>query len=148
MYLRVLVALIAMCIPAAGQQHAKERQALNNVHHETIVCIAYYTIMKQCVGNNPRGKEAAAQTGKVIENLTEFAVKLGKGINMTNDAMASRLKLSFEEQMGLIRGDCINRLIADEPLRSPLQASDREPRQSNGGIYEVMVVAGAQGGAT
>jgi hypothetical protein len=107
MFFKSLVTMLIMTTPVAAQT-SSEKRALSNLHHEMITCIAYYTIMRQCLENTPNSTEAVARTGKVIDNLMEFSFKVGSGINMTPDAMSARLKIAIEEQMTLIRKDCVN----------------------------------------
>ena len=48
------------------------------------------------------------QSNAALEYLTELALKIGSGLQMSSDAMAARIELSMKEQVTIMEGNCIN----------------------------------------
>lgn len=95
-----------LLIGDASAQNEKLANALNNVQSEMSECIAYYTNVAVCI----KGRDAALSdsTQKTIDALTLTAVKLGRSIGMTQDAMMSRLTMYQGQQRELVQNNCAN----------------------------------------
>lgn len=101
----VVLGLLASPVDASKAQY--ELRALSNTHQEMVTCIAFYITMQQCIGKE-RDAALYQRTGQTIERLVELSARTAKTIDMTQDAMASRLKMSISEQMNLIDSNCVN----------------------------------------
>ncbi|MBI1866825.1 MAG: hypothetical protein HYS06_00750 [Methylocystis sp.] len=100
---------VTTSFPSEAQDtEAKTLKAMNNLHSEMLVCIAYYSIVKQCLAKRDPRDPLSDETEKVIDHLTSFSTKIGKSIGMTEDAMLSRLKIQIDLQMSLIQNNCVN----------------------------------------
>jgi hypothetical protein len=80
--------------------------ALNNLQMEMTVCAAYYSQVKACVG--PQHEGLSVSTQQTLDLLTKQLFSVGKTINISKDAMLSRLQMAQDEQNKLLKGDCIN----------------------------------------
>jgi hypothetical protein len=85
----------------------KETRALSNVQHEMSTCVAYYTLIQQCMERSSF-TEGAQRHKQVAEQLILQAVKVGSTIGMTMDAMRSRIQIKSERQHTLIQSNCSN----------------------------------------
>lgn len=85
----------------------KETRALSNVQHEMSTCVAYYSIVQQCMERS-NFTEGAQRHKQVVEQLILHAVKVGSSIGMTMDAMRSRIQIESDQQQTLIRDNCSN----------------------------------------
>jgi hypothetical protein len=102
---RIPAALLAgfFLIRVAGAQDAaKTKEAMSNMQAELSVCIAYFSIFKECSakeGKNPRFGELA------IENLGIKSEAAADAIGMSSADVAMRLELNLTSQRHLI-GSC------------------------------------------
>ena len=69
-----------------------------------IVCMGYFTIVKQCVGN--QDAKLSERTGQVIRLVGERAIKIGLDIGMSNEAILARSSASKEKQLALMQHGC------------------------------------------
>jgi hypothetical protein len=90
----------------ASAQDATLTRALNNVQSEMSECLSYYANIKACVGSQDEGLSRGTQ--KTIDALTLMAVKVGRSIGMTQDAMMSRLGMFQKQQRELTQDNCAN----------------------------------------
>jgi hypothetical protein len=100
-------AALAGCALAgpAPAQNEKLFQALNIVQSEMSECVSYYANVKACVGS--RDEKLSNTTQKTIDALLLIALKVGRSVEMTEDAM-SRLKMFESQQDELIQHNCAN----------------------------------------
>lgn len=104
----VIGAFLVFGTPAFAQALSdKETQAISNIQHEMSTCVAYYSIVQQCMERSNFG-EAAQRQKAVVEHLIVLAAKLGTSIGMTMDAMQSRIQIESQQQTALIQSNCSN----------------------------------------
>src|SRR6266699_3400027 len=94
MILRAVTAALCLLLnfPAFAYD-AKTLKAMDGVESELSYCIGYFSIVKQCIGN--QDAKLSESTAQVIRVVGERAVKLGLDIGM-----------SKEEQLELMQHNC------------------------------------------
>lgn len=100
------VMLLALCGSAFAQTPEKRIEALSNVQMELSVCVAYFSIVKECAPESM--KEEAKEFDRTIKYMTDMAYKIGAGLGMTTDAMLGRLQMAYEDQGKLLNKSCLN----------------------------------------
>ncbi|WP_210496604.1 hypothetical protein [Microvirga antarctica] len=106
-YLGVAVLVLGTTSVSAQSLSVKEERALSNVQHEMSTCVAYYTVVKQCMIKS-NFQDSARAHGQIADQLNVLAAKLGSSIGMTVDAMRSRIQLEYDDQQNLIANNCSN----------------------------------------
>src|SRR6266702_886828 len=89
MILRAVTAVLCLLLnfPAFAYD-AKTLKAMDGVESELSYCIGYFSIVKQCIGN--QDAKLSESTAQVIRVVGERAVKLGLDIGMSNEAIVTR----------------------------------------------------------
>jgi hypothetical protein len=105
MILRAVMAALCLSLnfPAFAYD-AKTLKAMDGVQSELSHCIGYFTIVKQCIGN--QDAKLSETTQQVIHLVGERAIKLGLDIGMSNEAIVARSTTSKEEQLALMQRSC------------------------------------------
>ena len=107
----ILAASVCLVLGSASAQDARERQAMNNVQGEMTRCVAFYAITTQCLRQRNRPQEDAQliQTGSAAQDrLLKQAGDIGIALEITPDAMVSRLSNEMTLMKALIKDSCIN----------------------------------------
>jgi hypothetical protein len=104
--MKTVIAAACLLVSSAAFAEDKTIDALNNLQMEMTVCAAYYNQVKACVG--PQSETLNVSTQKTIDLLTKQLLNVGKTINISQDAMLSRLQMAQDDQNKLLKGDCIN----------------------------------------
>lgn len=102
---RIAVLLVLLTVPAAAQEEKKT--AIEVVQAELSICLGYYSFVRGCAIEQSDINSASVATANV-EKLRKYAYQAGQAVNMSADAMLSRLKLAVEQQQKLLAGDCKN----------------------------------------
>ncbi len=105
MILRAVTAALCLLLnfPAFAYD-AKTLKAMAGVESELSHCIGYFSIVKQCIGN--QDAKLSESTAQVIRVVGERAIKLGLDIGMSNEAIVARSSASKEEQLALMQHNC------------------------------------------
>ena len=105
MILRAVMAALCLSLNfQAFAYDAKTLKAMDGVQSELSHCIGYFTIVKQCIGN--QDAKLSETTQQVIHLVGERAIKLGLDIGMSNEAIVARSATSKEEQLALMQRNC------------------------------------------
>ena len=109
--LRFILALVVLLpVPSAalaqGDQAQRLQNAMNNVQQEMMECAAYYITVGTCIGK--QDAKTAEGLQKIGGDFIERGGMLAKEIGMTEDAVASRFKMAHQDQLNLIKKDCVN----------------------------------------
>jgi hypothetical protein len=105
MILRAVTAALCLLLNfQAFAYDAKTLKAMDGVQSELSHCIGYFSIVKQCIGN--QDAKLSERTGEVIRLVGERAIKLGLDIGMSNEAIVARSSTSKAEQLALMRHSC------------------------------------------
>src|ERR1700744_99455 len=101
-------AMIGGCLLVGSAAFAEDKtiDALDNLQMEMTVCAAYYGQVRGCVGEQNESLSVATQ--QTIDLLTRRLFNVGKALDISEDAMISRLQMVEEGQGKLLKGDCIN----------------------------------------
>jgi hypothetical protein len=91
--LRAVIAVLCLLLNfQAFAYDAKTLKAMDGVQSELSYCMGYFTIVKQCIGN--QDTKLSERTGQVIRLVGERAIKLGLDIGMSNEAILARSSAS------------------------------------------------------
>jgi hypothetical protein len=105
MILRAVMATLCLLLNfQAFAYDAKTLKAMDSVESELSYCIGYFTIVKQCIGN--QDAKLSEHTEQVIRLVGERAIELGLDIGMSNEAILARSSASKEEQLALMQHSC------------------------------------------
>ena len=107
MQLRVGCAALFVVAITNASSAQNETRALSNLHQEMTTCIAFYMTMQQCVGKE-RDPNLYAGAQQTIERLGELSIRTARTLDLSEDAMASRLKMAIADHMKLIKENCVN----------------------------------------
>ncbi|MBX9862435.1 MAG: hypothetical protein K2Y42_06745 [Hyphomicrobium sp.] len=104
--------VLLLCQPALAQQAAfgtGEIRALNNLQNELLTCANYFLLVQRCVMNTPTTPpETVVGYSRAADALIQRGWMVGKMIEMTEDAMQSRMKAEGAAMMTLVNGNCVN----------------------------------------
>jgi hypothetical protein len=105
MILRAVTAALGLLLNfQAFAYDAKTLKAMDGVQSELSYCIGYFTIVKQCIGN--QDAKLSERTAQVIRLAGERAIKLGLDIGMSNEAILARSSTSKQEELALMQNSC------------------------------------------
>ncbi len=102
---RIAALLVLLAAPALAQEAKKT--AIEIVQAELSICIGYYSFVRGCAIEQSDINSASVANANV-EKLRKYAFQAGQAVNMSAEAMLSRLKLAVEQQQKLLAGDCKN----------------------------------------
>ena len=105
MILRAVTAALCLLLNFPAFAHdAKTLKAMDGVESELSHCIGYFSIVKQCIGN--QDAKLSETTAQVIRQVGERAIKLGLDIGMSNEAIVARSAASKQEELALMQHSC------------------------------------------
>lgn len=105
MIVRAVIAVVCLLLNfQADAYDAKTLKAMDGVQSELSYCMGYFTIVKQCIGN--QDATLSERTKEVIGLVGERAIKLGLDIGMSNEAIVARASATKEEQLTLMQHSC------------------------------------------
>jgi hypothetical protein len=97
----IFLSVSSLTSSASTRDIARLTAILDNRLASLSVCIAYYTIIKEC---SPRGEDAGA--ARVIEDLSAQSRAAADALAMSSDEVALRLDINLSMQRQLIEGSC------------------------------------------
>jgi hypothetical protein len=93
---------------AEAQNEAKLAAALNNLQADLSICIAYYSILKECSAGEDEGRRPAQPA---IDDLTRKSEAAADALRMPSADVAMRLELNLAGQRHFIQGSCRRKAI-------------------------------------
>ena len=97
----IFLCVSSLTSTASTRDIARLAAILDNRLASLSVCIAYYTIIKEC---SPRGEDTGA--ARVIEDLSAQSRTAADALAMSSDEVALRLDINLSMQRQLIEGSC------------------------------------------
>ncbi|MCK6442809.1 hypothetical protein [Elstera cyanobacteriorum] len=103
---KLIFIFISLSNPSFGEED-KNLIIMKNLQSEYANCAAYYHISSLCFSS-----EKDRKLRENLEGLSEISIKrailIGKKINMSSDAISSRLELSINNINDIMNNNCIN----------------------------------------
>jgi hypothetical protein len=114
-----LVAAIIMCLITAAvhaQSKADTDWATNELSSEMIECGQYFLVSWACFTDfpNPDAEAAANDYRAASDRISQLAFQVGKSVGLTEQAVASRMRLANDSLNKTINKNCTNISILQE----------------------------------
>ena len=122
---RIAALLLLLTLPVGAQEEKKT--AIDVVQAELSICIAYYTFVRGCAMEKSEINSATAAISNV-DKLRKYAYQAGQAVNMSAEAMLSRLKVAIEQQQKLLEGNCDNMPKLDEAYGARCKQLSDDPQ--------------------
>ena len=103
-----------------------ETQAFNNFHHEMVECLSYYSIAIQGL-ENYGDKTTVAEYKKVVDTLLFRLFKVGRFIDMKDEASQGRILMTMRQFMQEIDNNMVNISILLENYAYQCKAVVEDP---------------------
>src|SRR5690606_147879 len=68
-----LVAALALVVSLPASGNPAFEQQMNNFSHKNLICYAYFNLVAQCLGNNPKHSEGVKSYKKGAEHFFEVS---------------------------------------------------------------------------
>ncbi len=122
--MRLLLVIIFCCtaMNALAQDISEpQRKALNNLQHELSECAMFYNISEKGFKKNGSADalKSSQQSAHMKDTLFIMAYMIGRDIGMNEDAMSTRLKMSFNSMMDMMDDNFVNYSILLQKYAEP-----------------------------
>jgi hypothetical protein len=126
-------AIGCMTFVAIGQPLSEnEKRAVNELSGELLECSVYFTISAECMRGHPdpRVPSIIKKYEEASTTAGGKAMMVGRIVGLTDDAVASRMKLIQNEMMKSIKDNCVNIAVLLERYANfcPGLLQDMDPR--------------------
>jgi hypothetical protein len=123
--------MCSMVTVANGQSKVETDWATNELSSEMIECGQYFLVSWGCFKGvpNPAAEATANDYRAASDRISQLALQVGKSIGLTEQAVASRMRLANQGLNKAINGNCVNISILLERYATFCKTLARHPDQ-------------------
>ena len=103
-----LVAALALTVHATRAADDEAQRITNEFSQENLICGAYHSLVSQCLANADPKDELVAKYRHTSLTFIERAVKVGRGVGISEKEFSAKVESAKQEMMSEIEGVCTN----------------------------------------
>jgi len=106
-----LIAVLTLNVHAARAVEDEAHRIANNFSHENIICGAYHSLVSRCLADRDPKDQLVAKYRQTSVTFIERAVKVGRGIGLSEEAFSAKVEDAKQEMMSETEGVCASILL-------------------------------------
>jgi len=106
-----LIAVLILNVHAARAVEDEAHRIANSFAQENLICGAYHSLVSRCLADRDPKDQLVAKYRQTSVTFIERAVKVGRGIGLSEEAFSARVEVAKQEMMSETEGVCTSILL-------------------------------------